>query len=113
MHSKLTAILRSYEHDLAGFTATILAIAMALGFIGAAFAGLELRSFLDASPHVNFGLVVVFTAVVFAAVWCSQDGPPRWRPIVLSDRRLKSMSASVLHTLIGIGAVALVINSHL
>jgi hypothetical protein len=107
IYEKLTAKLRT-ESGLLSFTTTVLAIALALGFIGGAFAGLVLMTFLSAPNSLHYGLVAVFAFIVFAAVWCSEDGPPRWRPIVIADDRLKNMSTTTVSVLIAFGAVALV-----
>jgi hypothetical protein len=109
VYSKLMTTLRS-DGDLVRFTAMSLAIALALGFIGGAFAALGLTS-VTSSPHsLHYGLVAMFAAVVFAAVWCSEDGPARWRPTQISDERLKNFSTTAVSVLVAAGAVALIIN---
>ena len=103
VYDKLTTIARS-QSDLIRFAANALAIATALGFIGAAFAAMQL-----APNALHYGFVILFAAVVFAVEWCGEAGPPRWRPMLISERRFKHMTATAVGLLIAVVVVAVVI----
>ena len=80
-------------YDTVNFSAYSLVLATALGFVGAAFAGFELQTCLGAHGYAPLPLGVLFGAIVFSTLWCSEIGPSRWRPILLTEGRFHSVSA--------------------
>ena len=83
----------SAPQNTLSFSASALAVTIALGLIGAAFAEFELRTCLGVRGYAHLPFGVLFGAVVFSAEWCCEIGPSRWRPIVISEERFRSMSA--------------------
>jgi len=69
---------------LLSYTALCLTLASALGLITAALIGLDLEGFALLSMIANVVMAVVCLMACFALVWCSPNGPDRWRPFIIS-----------------------------
>jgi hypothetical protein len=69
---------------LLSHTALCLTLASALGLITAALIGLDLEGFALLSMIANVVMAVVCLMACFALVWCSPNGPDRWRPFIIS-----------------------------
>ena len=80
-------------HDTLNYSAYSLVLAIALGFIGAAFAEFELRTCLGVDGYAHLSLGALFGAIVFTVEWCCEIGPARWRPIVISEKRFSTIGA--------------------
>ena len=79
------AINRSEETPtLLSHTALCLTLASALGLITAALIGLDLEGFAVLSIIANVVMAFVCLTACFAIVWCSPEGPDRWRPFIIS-----------------------------
>ena len=72
--------------SLLSHTALCLTLASALGFITAGLISLDLEGFAVLSTIANVALCLVCLTTCFALVWCSPDGPDRWRPFIISRK---------------------------
>ena len=72
--------------SLLSHTALCLTLASALGFITAGLISLDLEGFALLSMIANVVMAVVCLMACFALVWCSPNGPDRWRPFIISRK---------------------------
>jgi hypothetical protein len=96
---------RSEVRSLLHHTALCLTVAGGLGFVAAGFAGLDLSAFVALSRLGQGAIAVICIATCFAILWCSPDGPDRWRPFILSSRITEGLFGSAA-TIIALGGIA-------
>jgi hypothetical protein len=90
---------------LLSHTALCLTLAGALGFITAGIIGLDLEGFAVLSIIANVVMAFVCLTACFAIVWCSPEGPDRWRPFIISREAGESIFGGAA-SLIVLGGVA-------
>jgi hypothetical protein len=78
------AINRFETPALLNHTALCVTLAGGLGFIAAGLIGLDAKGFVALSKTAHAALALVCITACFAIVWCSADGPDRWRPFIVS-----------------------------
>ena len=91
---------------LLSHTALCLVLASALGFITAAVIGLNLEGFAVLSMIAEFALCLVCLTACFALVWCSPNGPERWRPFIVSRKAGEGIFGGAASLIVLGGAVA-------
>jgi hypothetical protein len=100
------AINRSEETPtLLSHTALCVTLAGALGFIAAGLIGLDLKGFAMLSIIANVVMAFVCLTACFALVWCSPEGPDRWRPFIISREAAESIFGGAA-TFIVLGGIA-------
>lgn len=80
------AIDRSEVRPLLNHIGLCLTVAAGLGFIAGGLTGLDLYPFVTLSWLAHGAIAVVCIASCFAILWCSPEGPDRWRPFIVSPR---------------------------
>ncbi|HZK90682.1 MAG TPA: hypothetical protein VFC56_11090 [Stellaceae bacterium] len=93
---------------LLSHTALCFALASGLGFIGGGLAGLDIKPFVALSAIANYGIAFICIALSFAILWCSAEGPPRWRPFVISRELAESLFGGAASFIVLGGVVALI-----
>jgi hypothetical protein len=103
----IPAINRLEARTLLSHTALCITLAGGLGFIAAGLASLDLQGFVTLSKIAHFAIAIVCISACFAILWCSADGPDRWRPVVVSPEAAESIfgAAAIIILLGGIVAV--------
>lgn len=99
---------RSEVRPLLNHTALCLSVAGGLGFVAAGLAGLDLIAFGALSQLGQDAIAVVCIVTCFAILWCSPDGPDRWRPFIVSSRVTESIFGGAA-TIIALGGMAAVV----
>jgi hypothetical protein len=101
------AINRVEARTLLSHTALCITLAGGLGFIAAGLAGLDLEGFVTLTKIAHYAIALVCILACFAILWCSADGPDRWRPFIISPEAAESIfgAAAVIILLGGILAV--------
>ena len=102
------AIDRSEVRPLLNHVGLCLTVASGLGFIAAGFAGLDLNSFVALSQFGQAAIAVICIAACFAILWCSPDGPDRWRPFIVSSRAAEAIFG-LAATIIALGGMAAIV----
>jgi hypothetical protein len=92
--------------SLLSHTALCLTLASALGFIAAVVIGLDLGGFALLSMIADVALCLVCLAGCFALVWCSPNGPDRWRPFIISRKAGEGVFGGAASLIVLGGAVA-------
>ena len=92
--------------SLLSHTALCLTLASALGLITAALIGLDLEGFALLSMIANVVMAVVCLMACFALVWCSPNGPDRWRPFIVSRKAGEGIFGGAASLIVLGGAVA-------
>jgi hypothetical protein len=100
------AINRFEARTLLSHTALCITLAGGLGFIAAGLAGLDLKGFVILSKIAHFAIAFACISACFAILWCSADGPDRWRPFIISPEAAEAIfgAAAVVILLGGIVA---------
>jgi uncharacterized membrane protein len=93
---------------LLNHTALCFALASGLGFIGGGLAGLDIKAFVALSAIANYAIAVICITLSFTILWCSADGPPRWRPFVISRELAESLFGGAASFILLGGVVAVV-----
>ena len=75
----------SNDRALLRHAALCFEVGSSLGFIAAAVNGFGLDTFFGLSRSAHYLLALICIAASFVILWCSSDGPNRWRPFVLPD----------------------------
>lgn len=94
--------------SLLNHTALCFAVASGLGFIGGGLAGLDMKPFVSLSTIANYAIAFICIVLSFTVLWCSADGPPRWRPFVISRGFAESLFGAAASVIVLGGAVALI-----
>lgn len=104
------AIDRSEVRPLLNHVALCLTVASGLGFIAGGLAGLDLNPFVALSRLAQGAIAAICIASCFTILWCSPDGPDRWRPFIVSPRVAEAIfgGAATVIALGGISAVTVV-----
>ena len=87
-------------------TALCLTLAGALGFITVGIIGLDLEGFAVLSIIANVVMALVCLTTCFALVWCSPEGPDRWRPFTISRKAGEGIFGGAASLIILGGAAA-------
>jgi hypothetical protein len=85
--------------------AVCVTLAAALGFIAAGLIGLDLKGFVALSKIAHTALALICITACFAIVWCSPEGPDRWRPFIVSREAGESIFGGAA-SLIVLGGIA-------
>lgn len=102
------AIDRSEVRPLLNHIGLCFTVASGLGFIAAGLAGFDLNAFVTLS-RIGQGIIAVCCiASCFAILWCSPDGPDRWRPFIVSSRAAETIFG-LAATVIALGGIAAVV----
>lgn len=94
--------------SLLNHTALCFAVASGLGFIGGGLAGLDMKPFVSLSTIANYAIAVICIVLSFSLLWCSADGPARWRPFVISRELVESLFGAAASMIVLGGVVALI-----
>jgi hypothetical protein len=91
---------------LLSHTALCVTLAGALGFIAVGLLmGLDFKGFAMLSIIANVVMAFVCLTACFALVWCSPEGPDRWRPFIISREAAESIFGGAA-TFIVLGGIA-------
>ncbi len=99
---------RSEVRPLLNHVALCLTVASSLGFIAAGLAGLDLNAFVTLSRIGQAVIAISCIASCFAILWCSPDGPDRWRPFIVSSWAAETIFG-LAATVIALGGIAAVV----
>lgn len=94
---------------LLGHAALCFTLASGLGFIVAGLAGLDLKTFVTMSAMVQDLLGLVCVCASFIILWCSPDGPSRWRPFIVSTETAEVIFGAAATVIVFGGIVAVTV----
>ena len=101
------AINPSTTPAILSHTALCLTLAGALGFIAVGLLmGLDFKGFAMLSIIANVVMAFVCLTACFAIVWCSPEGPDRWRPFIISRKDGEGILGGVASLIVLGGAAA-------
>jgi hypothetical protein len=93
---------------LLNHTALCFALASGLGVVGGGLAGLDIKAFVALSTIAGYAIALICIVLSFSVLWCSADGPPRWRPFVISRELAESLFGGAASFIVLGGLVALI-----
>jgi len=102
------AVDRSEMRPLLNHVALCLTVASGLGFVAGGLAGLDINVFVALSWLAQGAIAVICIASCFAILWCSPDGPDRWRPFIVSSRVAEAIFGGAA-TIIALGGVSAIL----
>lgn len=99
---------RMEQRALLGQVALCFVVAGALGF-GGGLAGL--MHFTQPSMVARYAMVTACIMTSFTIFWCSPNGPPRWRPFVISSKLAESLFGAAAGVIVFSSVGALIFRS--
>jgi hypothetical protein len=100
---------RLEQRALLGHVALCFVVTGALGFLGGGLAGL--MHFAHPSTVARYVLVSICITTSFTIFWCSPNGPPRWRPFIISSKLAEGLFGGAAGVIVFSGVAALIAES--